>query len=207
MPCAARAQAAPAAADGWFVPKQAGEVLVRARAIGIIPESNNSNVSVIGGHVDVTATPAPELDLTYFFTNNIAAELIAASTRHQVSASGTALGHVDVGSIWVLPPTVTAQYHFFPDRVFSPYAGAGLTVAFFYASNPAGPTVTKFGLSNAAGAAVQAGFDYALGGPWAFNADIKQIFLSTEAHLNGGVIRAKTDLDPLVAGAGIGYRF
>lgn len=205
-PEASRAQAA-ATGDGWFVPKQAGEILIRARAIGVIPESSNSSVSLIGGHVGVTATPAPEVDATYFFTDNIAAELIAASTRHEVAASGTALGHVDVGSVYVLPPTLTAQYHFFPKSVFSPYVGAGLTLAFFYDSNPAGPTVTKFGLSNNAGAAMQAGFDYALGGPWALNVDVKQIFVHTEAHINGGAIKASTDLDPLVAGAGIEYRF
>ena len=181
--------------------------MIRFRAIGVLPQNMSSSVSAIGGRVDVTSTPAPEIDLSYFFTDHIAAEVIAASTRHEVSASHTVLGRVDVGSVWVLPPTVTLQYHFFPHARFSPYVGAGMTVAFFYDSQPAGGAVTKFGLSNSVGAAIQAGFDYDIAGPWFANFDVKQIFLSTEARINGGTIVAKTALDPTVVGAGIGYRF
>jgi hypothetical protein len=78
---------------------QAGDFLIRARGVGIIPENLSSSVSLIGGKVAVTATPAPEVDFSYFLTDHIAFELIAASTRHEVSATGTALGHVDVGSV------------------------------------------------------------------------------------------------------------
>ena len=203
---AALAQTAPLPAEvntGF----QAGDFMVRARAIGIIPENFFSSVSLVGGHVDVTATPAPEVDFSYFITPNIAAELIAASTRHEVSATGTVLGHVDVGSVWVLPPTLTLQYHFLPQEVIKPYVGAGVTVAFFYDSQPAGGAITKFGLSNNIGPTIQAGADFSLGGRWYANVDAKQIFLNTEARLDSGVIKAKTALSPTVIGAGIGYRF
>jgi outer membrane protein len=186
---------------------QAGDFMIRLRGIGVIPENLSSSVSLIGGKVDVTATPAPEIDFSYFITDHIAAELIAASTRHDVSASGTALGHVDVGSVWVLPPTLTLQYHFLPQGFINPYVGAGVTAAFFYDSKPAGGAVTKFGLSNTVGPALQIGLDISLGGRWYANIDAKQIFLNTEARLDGGVIRAKTSLSPTVVGAGIGYRF
>lgn len=192
---------------GYFVPKTAGTVMVRVRAIGVIPENLSSSVSAIGGKVGVTATPAPEIDFSYFLTDHLALELIAASTRHQVSASNTALGYVDVGSVYVLPPTLTLQYHFRPQSRFSPYVGAGLTVAFFYDSHPSLPTVTKVGFSNNVGAAIQAGFDYSISGPWFFNADVKQLFVNTTARINGGTIIAKTALDPTIVGMGFGYRF
>lgn len=189
------------------VGKKAGTFLVRVRAIGVIPQTTSSSISVIGGGVNATSQAAPELDLSYFFTDHIAVEGIAASTYHQVSAGNTALGHVDVGSVWVLPPTVTLQYHFQPQSRFSPYLGAGMTVAFFYDSKPATPTVTKVGFSNGVGAAIQAGFDYNISGHWFANVDVKQIFLNTEARLNGGAIVAKTALDPTIVGVGVGYRF
>jgi len=107
----------------------------------------------------------------------------------------------------VLPPTVTLQHHFMPQSRFSPYAVVGMTVAFFYDSRPSGPTVTKVGLSNNVGAAVQAGFDCNISGHWFANFDAKQIFLNTEARINGSTIVAKTALDPTVVGAGSGYRF
>ena len=192
-----------------LVGKQAGTLMVRVRAIGVIPEDNGSSVSAIGGHVDTTAQPAPEVDASWFFTDNIAAELIAATTRHEVSASGTSLGKVDVGSTWVLPPTLTVQYHFMPHSQISPYIGVGLNASWFYDSQPARPVVTKFTLNNSWGPAVQAGVDYNFSGHWFVNLDVKQIFLNTAAHVNTvlGGIKAKTNLDPLVVGLGIGYRF
>ena len=208
---AARAQpAAPpdvdaaAAADTG---KHAGSFMVRIRAIGVIPQNSSSSISGIGGNVHVTDTPAPEIDLSYFITDHIALEGIAASTRHSVSAKGTSLGQVDVGSVYVLPPTLTLQYHFLPASRFSPYVGAGMTVAFFYDSQPSLPTVAKVGFSNNVGAAIQAGFDYNLSGRWFANFDVKQIFVNTTARINGGAIVAKTALNPTIVGVGIGYRF
>jgi outer membrane protein W len=51
--------------------------MIRVRAIGVIPEDNSSSISVIGGHVSATAQAAPEIDFSYFLTDNIALELIA----------------------------------------------------------------------------------------------------------------------------------
>ena len=204
----ASAQTAPNSDSNAPVGKQANTFMIRVRAIGVIPENNSSNTSV-GGHVSATAQAAPEIDLSYFITDNIAAELIAASTRHNIRATGTAAGDLDVGSTWILPPTLTLQYHFMPHERFSPYIGAGLNVSFFYAESAAGPTVRSLSLDNAVGAALQVGFDYNFSGHWFANFDVKQIFLSTTAHLNTalGPVTAKTSLDPLVIGAGIGYRF
>ncbi len=201
-------------AQGYFIPglgdpvgKQAGTFMVRVRAIGVLPEDLNSSVSAIGGSVSASNTPAPEVDFSYFFTDNIAAELIAATTRHTVTATNTTLGNVTVGKVWVLPPTLTVQYHFFPHSAFSPYIGAGINATFFYSATAAGGPVTSVGYSNNVGAAVQAGFDYNITGHWFANFDVKQIFVRTTARIDGGAIVAKTGLDPTVVGAGIGYRF
>jgi len=207
--------AGPASAQSVFdlnqppVGKQAGTVMIRIRAIGVIPLDASSSVSVIGGHVSTTAQAAPEIDGSYFFTDNIAVELIAATTRHSLSATGTAVGKVDVGSTWVLPPTLTLQYHFMPAQRISPYVGAGVNASFFYGTKAAGPTVTGLSVDNSWGPAIQAGVDYNFSGHWFANLDVKQIFLNTAAHVTGGTvhIKAKDSLDPLVIVAGIGYRF
>ena len=194
---------------GSFVPKTAGTIMLRAHVIDVIPQNNGSSVSVVGGHVTATDQITPELDLSYFLTNNIALELIAATTSHLVSAHGTALGKVDVGSTSVLPPTLLVQYHFMPDQKFSPYVGAGINYTWFYNTQPGGTPVTRFTLKNNFGEALQIGIDYALTGRWGLNVDVKQIFLSTKAHLNTvvGKVTATTNLDPLVIGIGVGYRF
>lgn len=189
--------------------KQADTFMIRARAIGVLPLNSSSSISAIGGHVGTTDQFSPEVDFSYFLTDNIAFELIAATTRHEVSGEATKLGKVDVGSVWALPPTLTVQYHFMPHSAFSPYVGAGVNATFFYNANPARPVVNHVSFENNIGAAIQAGFDYNFSGHWFANVDVKQIFLSTEAHLQTalGPVTAKTDLDPLVVGIGVGYRF
>jgi outer membrane protein len=205
---AAVAQTVQAVDDATPVGKRAGTFMIRLRAIDLIPEDNASKTS-IGGRVSTSSQPSPELDFSYFLTDNIAAELITATTRHSMKAKNTAAGTIDVGATWVLPPTVTLQYHFMPRQRFSPYIGAGLTYAFFYDTQASGPTVQRVRMDNNVGAALQIGVDYNFTGHWFLNADVKQIFLSTRAHLTTvlGSVSARTSLDPLVVGAGIGYRF
>jgi outer membrane protein len=192
-----------------LVGKEAGTFMVRVRAIGVIPEDNSSSISTIGGHVTATAQAAPEVDLSYFLTDNIALELIAASTRHDIKATGTKVGDIDVGSVWALPPTLTLQYHFMPHAAFSPYVGVGLNVTFWYGASAANPPVTHLSVGNNVGPALQAGVDYNFSGHWFLNADVKQIFLNTDAHIDalGTTVKARTSLDPLVVAMGIGYRF
>ena len=191
---------------GSFVPKTAGTIMLRARVIDVIPQNNGSSVSVVGGHVTATDQITPELDLSYFFTNNIAAELIAATTSHHIAAKGS-YGKIDVGSTSVLPPTLTLQYHFMPASRFSPYVGAGINYTFFYNTEPGGSPVTRFSLKNGFGEALQVGFDYAWTDRWSINVDVKQLFLPVKASIDSGLIRAKTNLDPLVVGLGVGYKF
>ena len=128
-----------------LVGKEAGTFMIRARAIGVIPEDNSSSVSGIGGHVSATAQAAPEVDFSYFLTDDIALELIAATTRHELAAVNTrAVGpKLDVGSVWALPPTLTLQYHFLPHSAFSPYVGAGLNVTFWYGESAAAPVTPR----------------------------------------------------------------
>ncbi len=173
---------------------------VRVRAIGVIPD-DDSSVN-IGGEADVGDALTPELDFTYFFTKNWAAELILATAQHQVDYTGG----VNLGDTMILPPTLTVQYHFTPDKVFSPYIGAGLNYSIFY-SEDAGTGFTDLDIDGGLGYAVQAGFDYWLNDHWGLNFDAKKIWLDIDAELNNGTIRADVDLDPWVVGGGVAYRF
>lgn len=193
-----------------FVGKEAGTLMVRLRAIDVLPLDSSSSISAIGGRVHATNQVAPEADFSYFFTDHIAAELIAGTTRHAIQARGTALGTVDVGSAYVLPPALTLQYHFFPHERLSPYVGAGIDVMFFYDQHTGTPgAVTKLDVRPAVGPALQAGVDYNVTGHWFVNADLKLLLVSPNANIDalGDHLRAKVALNPLVAGIGVGYRF
>jgi len=173
---------------------------IRLRGIGVAPDESSS--VNIGGSVDVGDAVAPEVDITYFFTDKIGAELIAATTQHEVDYSSGA----NLGKTWLLPPTVTLQYHPFRGQDFSPYVGAGLNYSIFY-SEETGTGFTDLEIDGGFGYALQAGFDYWLSENWGLNADVKKLWLDIDAELNDGNIRADIDLDPWIIGAGVSYRF
>lgn len=164
-----------------------------------------STVSPIGGGISVNSDQVPEFDITKFLTNNIAAELILATTKHDVSARGTSLGNLGLGSVKLLPPTLTLQYHANPTGTFRPYAGAGLNYTVFYGAKNGG-AATSLSYQNHIGYAFQAGFDYMIDEKVGVNFDIKKIFLQTHAIVNDS-ISAKVRLDPWLIGAGVSYHF
>ena len=203
----ASAIAAESADDGFT----AGSVLVRVRGLAVLPDLG-STVTPIGGAIHVTDAYVPEIDFSYFFTPNIAAELIAATTRHSVSDTNiTALGGANsaLGTVYLLPPTLTLQWHFFPNGAVNPYIGGGVNYTIFYnATN--GSQHNGISYDNNFGGALQAGVDIPISGRWYLNADVKKIFLSTTARVNAlkaVPTTAKVDIDPLLVGVGIGYRF
>lgn len=180
--------------------------LVRARGIAILPDESSS-VTPIGGDINIDDAYVPELDFSYFFNDNIALELIAATSKHDAEANGTSLGDLDLGDFWVLPPTLLAQYHLPLGSNFKPYVGAGINYTIIYNEDAAGGTVTDLEVDNGFGWAMQAGVDYMLDEHWLINVDVKKIWLNLDAKVNGGAVRADIDLDPWIFGFGVGYRF
>lgn len=193
-----------------------GDFLVRLRGIVVAPTDRNSDVlpGFPGGSVNVQTAAVPELDFTYFFRDHFAAELILATSPHDLEGTGTLAGLGEVADVWVLPPTLTFQYHFNPRGQFSPYVGVGINYSVFYGEDATGSLVgavgpTEVEVDNSVGIALQIGADFYVTERWFVNADIKYIQIDTEATLNtGGVINTiDIDLDPIVAGGGFGYRF
>jgi len=193
-----------------------GDWLVRLRGIVVTPTENASDVlpSFPGGSVGVENAIVPELDFTYFVTDNIGAELILATSPHDLIGEGALAGLGEIGDVMALPPTLTLQYHFNPNGMIRPYAGVGLNYTIFYSEEASdalvgavGPTTIK--LDESVGVAFQLGADFQLTERWFLNADVKYIQIDTTATLNsGGAINTvDVDLDPIVAGIGVGLRF
>lgn len=176
---------------------------IRARAIGVIADGDGRE-SVTSLKTDVDNAYVPEVDVTYFFTDHVAAELIAATAEHSIKA-----GTNDVGDTWILPPTLTLQYHFTPDQKFSPYVGAGINYSMFYGEDE-GTGFNNLDVDGGFGYAVQAGFDYWLNDNWGLNFDAKYIDLEVDVDVNLGATALQAhdvDLNPWILGAGVSYRF
>lgn len=194
---------------------------VRVRGVGVIPDES-AKIGIIGGDVKVSNTFIPELDFTYFFTKNIAAELILGTTKHEVqtinsdisAVGGSTNASVDLGSVYLLPPTLTLQYHFYADKekVFKPYVGAGLNYTIFFDAKP-GSVVKSVDYENTLGFAAQIGFDLMLDDTFFINVDVKKLFLSPDVTvdasnlLTGLSIPAQVDLNPWLLGFGVGMKF
>ena len=183
--------------------KSAGKWLVGLKVLNLDPDVD-STVS-IGGGAGVDDDTVPELDIRYFITDTIAVEAIFGTTEHKVSAKNTALGDVNLGTIKVLPPTFTLQYHFKTESQFKPYVGAGINYTFFYDGNPGQFESVKY--KDEIGIALNIGFDFVLSDNNFFNIDIKKYDLPTDVNINNGVATADVDLDPLAISIGYGWRF
>lgn len=187
---------------------EAGDWVVRARAVGVLPQEDaDITGAVTGSSIHIDNSIVPEVDVSYFVTPNIALELIAATTPHDVSASNTSAGHLDLGSAWLLPPTLTAQYHVTHLGVWKPYVGAGVNYTVFYKEKAAGSSISDIKYDNSFGPALQAGVDYMVDERWMLNIDVKKIWINSDVKINGGAVRADVDINPWLVGVGVGYRF
>jgi len=179
-----------------------GPLMIRLRAVQIDPANKSDPVGGTGAsdRIHVSKKTIPDLDITYFFTKNIAAELVLTyPQKHDVTLDGA-----NIGSFKHLPPTLTAQYHFLPDGTFRPYVGAGVNLTLISDVNLLGGAGSLEHYS--VGYALQAGFDIKLDKNWFLNFDVKKVQIQSDVKAGGSKISA-VQVDPMLYGVGIGYRF
>lgn len=197
---------------------EAGDVYLRLRGIVVAPNETSGSVlpSFAGEKVKVDNSVMPEVDVTYMLADHWGLELIAATTKHTASGvTGTTGSIGKLASTWVLPPTLTLQYHPIKEGPVRPYVGAGVNYTIFYSEKAskaleAAVGDTKVRMSDSAGWAAQAGVDFDIGRNAFLNLDVKYIDMDTTARLTttaAGVQRVRVHLDPFVFGAGVGFRF
>jgi outer membrane protein len=181
-------------------PSSQGNFLARVRAISIQPQvSSGGTLSSI--NTGVNNAVVPELDFVYLVRPSIGIELILATSRHELTSSIGPLGGVNV-----LPPTLLAQYYFNSAGRVRPYVGAGVNYTLFY-NNGLHAGNTPVSIKNSSfGPALQVGVDVQITKRLFLNADIKKIWMRTDASA-GGTSLGTLKIDPLVVGVGIGMRF
>lgn len=202
---------------------------IRLRALAVVPAGSGAVTTLNGAGVPaisnlgISNSVVPELDITYYFTKNIAVELILGVTPHNVAPKGalaTALGSTGtIGRTWLLPPTLMLQYHFTDLGAFKPYVGVGVNYTMFFSQSSRGAMANgapfaydRFSVAPAAGLALQAGFDYMIDRHWGVNVDVKKIFLrSTFKYTDStgalAVTSGRVTIDPWLISTGITYRF
>lgn len=199
-------------------PLEAGDILMRVRGIMIAPQDDSSGITpaLPSETVEVSDQFVPEVDFTYMASPNVGFELIAATAKHDVTGvSGVTGGIGELASTWVLPPTLTVQYHFNPAGTVRPYVGAGVNYTLFYSEKASSGLegavgTTDVDLDDSFGWALQAGVDIAVSDKMFLNLDAKWIDIDTTATLRTealGTQSVDVDIDPLVIGVGLGWKF
>lgn len=188
----------------------AGHFDVHLRGVVVSPEASikaeEGGVKLPLSNTTISDSLVPEIDATYYVTDHVGVELIAATTQHSPHATlGTT--KLDLGRVWLLPPTLTVKYSFDPTgQLIRPYVGAGVNYTMFYSPHDGALPDMKYG--NSAGFALQAGADVPLGSsPYFLNVDVKKIFLVDSVKAVGGVVRAQAVINPWLIGFGVGMRF
>ena len=187
--CALTSGAAQAQAEGPW--------LVRARAVHL--DSANKDSTGLG--LSINDKTIPELDITYFFSPNFAAELVLTVPQKQ-NVNSTAAGYL--GTLKHLPPSLLAQYHFTQFGSFKPYVGAGINYTRFSSVKllGGGADVQR----NSWGGALQVGVDIPLNKQWSLNFDVKKLYINTDVSV-GGAKAGNFKINPVLVGVGVGYRF
>jgi len=176
-----------------------GDILARFRVANVNPQTSvDKTLQTL--KVDVDSDTIPEVDFTYMVTNNVGVELILGTSKHSVTASGS-----EIATVKVLPPTLTAQYHFNPQGEFRPYVGAGVNYTRLYGfkdKSSLNLSVDK----NSFGPALQVGIDMPLTKSVFLNLDMKKIWIKTKVKAGGADV-GTLDINPLVTSVGIGTKF
>jgi outer membrane protein len=181
--------ARPAAAE------ESGDWIIRIRALHLDSADNDDTP------LDLSLEDRwfPEIDFSYFFTPNWAAELVLTyPQRHDLKAGGT-----KIGDLKHLPPTLSLQYHVTGLAGFRPYVGAGVNYTHFSSVDlPEGVSIKR----DSFGPALGAGVDVPLGQGWLLNFDAKRAWIDTEVRA-GGRNLGDFGIDPWLLSVGFGRRF
>ena len=154
---------------------QAGDFIVRGGVTNINPDSDKSNIMLAGADSSMTLTVDDNtqlgLNFVYFYDNNWAIELLAATPyTHDVTIQdkNSVLGvdGANLGEVSHLPPTLSALYYFDTNSALKPYVGVGINYTVFFdedfAAAPQSLGLSNLDLDSSFGLSAQIGADYHL---------------------------------------------
>lgn len=183
-----------------------GPWMVRVRALSLTPANKSDAIPSLGVAADkitVSDKVFPEVDIAYFVTKNIAAELVLTyPQQHDVKLNGT-----KIGTFKHLPPTLLCQYHFIPAGVVRPYIGVGANLTLISDVDIKVANVGALDLeSSSIGAAAQIGADIKLLPGKFLNIDVKKVMIGSDVTLGNTKVSA-VKVDPFLVSVGLGIRF
>ena len=180
--------------------------MLRVRAVDLLWQNGQTD-TVSTANVKAKNQLIPEFDISYFFTKNIAAELVLTWPQQVNITAGP--GNTNVGKISALPPSLLIQYHFTDLGAFKPYIGAGVNYT-IVGNRQNFPGLGNSGQvdQNSVGFVAQVGTDYMFDKNWGMNLDLKYATMSTNVTtVQGNNNLGKLTLNPFMPAIGVTYKF
>jgi outer membrane protein len=184
---------------------------VRLGAVRVDTAGGSDAIGALGLPNDVIVVQSktiPEVDISYFFTKNISAEVVLTyPQKMDVTINAGGIGHI--GTVSVLPPDFMAQYHFLPDGPFDPYVGAGFNFTLLTKVDLRAPAVQPLLLDvskTSIDPALQVGMDYKIDKNWVANVDFKYEWMGFDLTANGTKV-STLHVDPMLFRLAVGYKF
>lgn len=201
--------------------QSAGQWTVKLGINKITPKVDSGDISAPAlphTKADVGSDTQPVLVFAYGLTDHVSAEgHLGLPYKHTLFGAGAVEGIGKIGTVEALPPTVFLQYRFLePQAKVRPYAGVGLTYAYFQKETGSGqltsitnigsPQPTTFKVDNKFAGTLQAGVAFALNERWFADLAVTKTYLKTRVGFSSGQAQDIT-LDPVSVSFGIGYKF
>jgi outer membrane protein len=197
-----------------------GQWAVKGGVGKITPKVTSGDVSapaLPGSKAAVGADTQPVFAIAYGLTDNVSLELdLGLPYKHEISGDGAIAGAGVLGTVKSLPPTLFGLYRFGkPAATLRPYAGAGLTYAYFTdetgsgrmtALSDVGGAPTTFSIKSKFAATFQVGLVYNINARWFVDGNFSKTFLKTKVTFSSGQTQ-DMKLDPQAVTLGVGYKF
>jgi outer membrane protein len=200
--------------------QQAGDWMIRGGYGTITPHVNSGNMnapSFSNSQAGVGSASNLLGGVTYMYTDHFSVDLpLALPFRHKLYGAGALNGVGQLGDVEALPASVMAQYRFNqPTDSIRPYAGLGLTYAYFFnargsstltsLTNPGGPA-TGIKVDSRWTYTGQLGVTWALDRHWFMDVFYSMTPLKTRTTFSTGQTLDIT-LNPTSYGLSLGYKF
>lgn len=189
---------------GWFL---------RSGPLGVIFDPS-ATVSIGGGVVPGGSADADDnltlsFDIGYQFNDRFSMTFTGGiPPKADLHGSGTLSGAGYLGSATYAPAVLAAQYWIDTGNPkFRPYIGAGVNYTVILDTDDG--AIGGLDVDNAWAPVLQVGFESALNDRFSFYADVKKLWLSTNATgtVGGAPASADVTLNPWLVGTGLSYRF
>lgn len=193
------------AADAVAQGREQGYWLVRVMALEVDAIHVASEIPIIGGKITIPSKAVPGMDLSYFVTDHWAVECQGGVFARDYRIRNSRIGDFDVGTVESGTVSLTVQYHVRPHATLSPYLGLGINYAWPHAVRPAGG-IPDFEVRGITSAILNLGVDYRVADHWRLSTSVR--YVSSPAYrFTGHGFGAVVEVDTLVVGVGVGYRF